>query len=213
MYPASSTPAKFFVYDGATVNGVGMANAKTRLAEAYTCIGGCSSKSTDLGMSYSPTGQPSDVWELLANSGGYYHVNATYWANGASNTLAAYLASGSTFVPNQTYGVDGEGRLNSVGASSGPNPVLSVGYNTGSKITGITLGSNDSDSFTYDNNTGRMTQYNYTLNGSSEITKLTSNANGSLKTLAITDPFNAGDAQTCNYSYDDLSRITPANCA
>src|SRR5207302_6438880 len=65
---------------------------------------------------------------------------------------------------------------------------------------------------TYDNNTGRMTQYKYTLNGSSEIGNLTWNANGSLQTLAITDPFNAGDAQTCNYSYDDLSRITAANC-
>src|SRR3984957_973295 len=34
---ASSTPYKYFIYDTATVNGVAMANAKTRIAEAYTC--------------------------------------------------------------------------------------------------------------------------------------------------------------------------------
>ena len=50
------------------------------------------------------------------------------------------------------------------------------------------------------------------INGSSEIGNLTWNGNGSLKTLAITDPFNAGDAQTCNYSHDDLSRLASANC-
>jgi len=52
-YLSSSTPSKYFVYDAATVNGTMMSNAKTRLAEAYTCIGGCSSKVTDLGFSYS----------------------------------------------------------------------------------------------------------------------------------------------------------------
>jgi hypothetical protein len=39
-YPSSSTPSKYFVYDAATINGTtSMSNAKTRLAEAYTCIG------------------------------------------------------------------------------------------------------------------------------------------------------------------------------
>src|SRR5260370_41935739 len=33
---ASATPTKCFVYDSATVNGNSMANAKARLAEAYT---------------------------------------------------------------------------------------------------------------------------------------------------------------------------------
>jgi len=37
IYPGTSTPSKNFVYDTATVNGTSMANAKTRLAEAYTC--------------------------------------------------------------------------------------------------------------------------------------------------------------------------------
>jgi hypothetical protein len=33
-----------------------------------------------------------------------------------------------------------------------------------------------------------------------------------VKTLAITDPFNASNAQTCNYAYDDLTRLKSANC-
>lgn len=35
---SSNTPSKHFVYDSATVNSVAMANAKTRLAETYTCV-------------------------------------------------------------------------------------------------------------------------------------------------------------------------------
>jgi len=49
------TPQKIFVYDGATVNGVAMANAKGRLAEAYT--GPSTAKITDLGFSYSARGK------------------------------------------------------------------------------------------------------------------------------------------------------------
>src|ERR1700731_3343812 len=56
IYPSTSTPSQNFVYDTATVNNVVMNIAKTRLARAYTCIGTCSSKITDLGFSYSPTG-------------------------------------------------------------------------------------------------------------------------------------------------------------
>ena len=52
---AGSTSPKHFVYDGATVNSVVMSNAKARLAEAYT--GTLSSKTTDLGFSYSARGE------------------------------------------------------------------------------------------------------------------------------------------------------------
>ena len=58
----------------------------------------------------------------------------------------------------------------------------------------------------------------YSINGSSEIGNLTWNGNGSLKTLAITDPFNAGDAQTCSancgsvwsqtFTYDSFGNVT-----
>src|SRR5713226_45404 len=96
--------------------------------------------------------------------------------------------------------------------SIGANPVTSTSYGVSSHVTGLTFGSADSAEFAFDPNTGRETQYSATVNGSVMHGDLTWNANGSLKTLAITDPFNAGDAQTCNYSYDDLSRITAANC-
>jgi hypothetical protein len=149
---------------------------------------------------------------IHSNSGGFYHTAASYWANGTVNTLAGFLASGSTFVPTQTYTPDGEGRWKSVAAASGPNPISTTGYNAASQITGITYGSTDTDEFTYDNAL-RMNNYTFTLNGSSEISVPTWNANGTLRTLAITqDPFNASNVQTCTYAYDDLARITSANC-
>ena len=41
---------------------------------------------------------------------------------------------------------------------------------------------------------------------------LTWNANGTLAKLAITDPFNSVDTQTCTFGYDDLARVKSANC-
>jgi hypothetical protein len=57
-----------------------------------------------------------------------------------------------------------------------------------------------------------MTQYKFNVNGQSEVGALTWNPIGTLKSLAITDPFNSSNAQTCNYAHDDLARITSANC-
>jgi hypothetical protein len=66
----------------------------------------------------------------------------------------------------------------------------------------VTFGSGDSDAFTFDPNTGRMTQYKYTVNSQAEIGNLGWNANGTLGTLGITDPINPGDTQNCAYSHD-----------
>ena len=87
---AAATPQKHFVYDSATVNGVVMANAKGRLAEAYT--GPSTAKITDLGFSYSARGEVTDTYESTPHSAGYYHVAATYWPNGMLNSLATNLA-------------------------------------------------------------------------------------------------------------------------
>ncbi len=124
-YPSGSyssvTPAKHFVYDSATVNNVAMSNAKGRMAEAYTCTGTCTSKITDEGFSYSARGEMTDVYESTPHSSGYYHVSATYWAHGA---LASLI--GIPSVPTLYYGasngagLDGEGRVTQVNASSGP---------------------------------------------------------------------------------------------
>jgi RHS repeat-associated protein len=204
---ASNTPSKYFVYDSATVNSVAMANAKTRLAEAYTCVSPCSTKITDLGFSYTVLGQPTDVYESTPHSVSYYHVTGTYYANGALNKLSNLVG-----LPTITYGVDGEGRVNSVSASSGQNPLTSTTYNTASLPTQMNLGSSDSDSFTFDPNSNRMTKYTFAVNGQSIVGSLTWYPIGTLETLGVTDPFYSGGNQTCNYTHDDVSRIATANC-
>lgn len=84
---ASVTPSRYFVYDSATVNGVTMTNAKTHLAEAYTCTSCPGTKLTDVGYSYTVRGEPSDVYQSTPHSSGYYHISATYWANGSPTIL------------------------------------------------------------------------------------------------------------------------------
>jgi RHS repeat-associated protein len=208
IYPSTSTPSQKFVYDTATVNGVSMNTAKTRLARAYTCIGTCSSVITDLGFSYSPTGQTTDVYESTPNSGGYYHLSKNYYPNGVAQAF-----SGMPGIPTITYGVDGKGRWNTVSASSGQNPVTQTSYNPAGQVTGVTFGSGDSDAYQYDPNTGKLSQYTFAVNGSSVIGKLTWNSNGTLGQFQVTqDPFNAANVQTCNYGYDDLTRLSSVSC-
>lgn len=208
---------KRFRYDntqgvtGTMPTGVSVGNTMDRLAEAET--DGCSpfpptsaSIITDEWFSYDNDGRNTDAYESTPNSGGYYHPTAAYWPNGALETLWISTLPVISYVP------DGEGRLSTVSANSGQNPVTATSYNAASQVTGVTFGSGDADAFTYDSKTGRMTQYEYTINGSSEIGVPTWNPNGSVKSLAITDPFNPGDAQTCNYAHDDLSRIASVGC-
>lgn len=213
----AGTPTKCYVYLDTAVNGKAMLNANTRLAEAYTssvtsCTG--SSKIVDEGFSYSARGQMTDVYESTPDSNGYYHVNATYWANGTLHVL-----NGGTSplpgLPAITYGgLDGEGRVATVGAATGQNPVTAVSYNVASQVTGVTLGSLDNDAYQFDPNTNRTTQYKFNMGTgpSSQTGALTWNANGTMKKLVLTDQINSANSQTCNYGYDDLARITSANC-
>ena len=204
---ASVTPSRHFVYDTATVNSAAMSNAKTRLAEAYTCFSPCSTKLTDEGFSYTARGEPGDLYESTPHSGSYYHVNQTYWANGTTN-----LIQDLSGLPAITYNLDGEGRVYSATAGSGQNPLSSTTYNTASLPTAVNLGSSDSDSFMYNSNTNLLTKYTFSVNGQSVVGNLTWNPLGTLGSLAITDPFNSLDAQTCTYSHDDLVRIASINC-
>ena len=220
-YPSGSyatlTPSKYFVYDSATVNGASMANAKSRMAEAYTCFSPCSSKTTDTGFSYTFRGEVSDVYEMTPHSSpSYYHVSQTYWPHRAPYQLS----TGITGLPTISYGgtigstvgLDGEGRITQVTAASGQNPVTSVTYNNSGLPSQVTFGSADTDIFAYDPNTMRMTQYQFNINGQSSTGALTWNANSTLQKLVVTDAFNGADNQTCNYAHDDLSRISSANC-
>ena len=204
---SGNTPSKLFVYDSATVNGVVMGNTKARLAEAYTCVSPCSSKITDEGFSYTARGEISDEYESTPHSAGFYHAAATYWANGVLDALTG----AGTY--SNSYNVDGEGRVFSAKGTSTTH-LASTTYNAASKPAVVTFGSNDKDSFTYDPNTFRMTQYKYTVGATpqSVIGNLTWNANGTLASLGIVDPFNAANTQNCTYSYDDLARLASGNC-
>ena len=204
---SAATPTKHFVYDGATitVNGTPttMANAKTRLAEAYTGT----SKTTDLAYSYSNRGEVTDIYSSTPSSGGYYHLAKAYWENGALKSLG-----GIPSVPTISYGVDASGRISTASGGS-QNPVTGTSYNSAGQVTGITFGSSDSDSYQYDPNTNRMNQYSFNVNGQSVIGKPTWNPNGTLKQFQVTqDPFNPANVQTCSYGYDDLARISSAGC-
>jgi RHS repeat-associated protein len=170
---------------------------------------------TDEGFSYSALGQVTDVHEKTPNSAAFYHVTSQYWPSGSLNTL-----SGVPGLPTITYGasdgsgMDGEGRVTKVNAASGQNPVTAVTYNVASQATAVTLGSVDNDVFTFDPNTGRMTQYQFNMGSpvKSDTGVLTWNPNAGLKQLAITDQIYTGGTHTCNYTHDDLGRIATANC-
>ncbi|MGA2234437.1 MAG: RHS repeat-associated core domain-containing protein [Terriglobales bacterium] len=222
---SSSTPAKCYVYDAATVNSVAMTNAKGRLAEALTGTGtSCpiATKITDLGLSYSARGELSDVYESTPHSSGYYHVSASYWPHGLLNQLTSNLSGLPTISyggSGGTSGLDGEGRILQVTASSGQSPVTGVTYtNSGTtepigSLTKVTLGSVDSDSFQYDVNTGRPTQYQFNVGTTQSVTgNLGWNSNGTLASLNITDQLNSSNSQSCAYAYDDLARLGGANC-
>ena len=60
----SPVARRYFVYDMATVNGATMANAKGRLAEAYTAVApNLSTKITDEGFGYDIRGEMTDLYQ------------------------------------------------------------------------------------------------------------------------------------------------------
>ena len=228
-YPSGSystnTDKKNFVYDVNSASGFTLSNTKGRLAEAYTCppSGSCTTKKTDLVFSYSARGEVTDTWESTPHSSGYYHLTASYFPQGGLNDLS----TGVTGMPILYYGgnsdpsgLDGEGRITKVTASSGQNPVTGVTYTTSGtaqpigSLTQVTYGSQDRDNFSYDTGTGRMNQYKFSVGATPQTVtgNLGWNANGTLASLGITDQLNSSNSQSCTYSYDDLARIAGAHC-
>ena len=214
---SATSACKRFFYDnslgvlGSRPSGVSISNGLGRLVEAETdtCVFPVTQSSiiTDEWFSYSARGEVTDFWESTPHSGTYYHPTHAYWASGALKTF--WISS----LPSITYNVDGEGRTSTVSASSGQNPVTLTNYNAASQVTKVTFGSGDGDEFFYDSNTGRMTQYKLWVNGSNEYGNLGWNANGTLGSLAITDPFNSADNnQNCTYAYDNLARLSSVGC-
>jgi RHS repeat-associated protein len=217
---SGATPDRFFVYDNALINGSAtMANAKGRLAEAYTCFSCPGTKLTDVGFSYNGHGETTDSYEWRTHSAGYYHTSASYWPHGLLKSLG-----GLPVMPTIYYGaidgtgLDGEGRVTQVTPSAGQNPVTAVTYTTSGttqpigSITHVAYGSGDSDDFSYDTNTGRMNQYQFHLGAQANTGTLTWNSNGTLQSLGIADQINPSGNQTCNYLYDDMQRIASASC-
>ena len=212
--PNSNGVNKFFVYDSATVNGTAMTYAEGRLAEAYTCSGAtlpCSSKITDEGFSYDQRGLMSAYYQMSPNSGGYYTMSATRWEDKQLKTVSG------VGLPTLTYGtLDGEGRVQTVNASSGLNPVKGVTYNSGpgpddsiGSVLTTTLGAGDTQNFIYDKNTARITSYSASVGATPTVIagSLNWNANGTLKQLSISDAYNSADTQVCSYLYDDFVRL------
>jgi len=225
----SGTVCRRFRYDATTgvlgtrPSGVSVLNVLNRLAEAETdtCASPITQSSiiTDEWFSYSPRGEQSDLFQYTTHSGStYYHTAQTYWPHGLPEQLSSNISGLPTITYGgtigSTVGLDGEGRLTQVTASSGQNPVTGMNYNpygTPPQLT-ATFGSGDSDVVSFDANTGRTTKYQFNVGTHSDIGTLTWNANQSLNQLAITDGLNSADSQTCTYSHDDLSRIASVNC-
>jgi RHS repeat-associated protein len=189
------------------------------VAGTFTC--NCS-KVTDEGFGYSLRGELNTYYQSSPNSGGYYYIPITYWANGLIETFGPFLIEDELgYVP------DGEGRAGSVydyKISGSLVPSISY-YNPPGQPTGTPTGNQPTQlqtscvngtcypiSYAYDPNTLRMTQYSVALNGGTISGTLTWNQNGSLNQLVVADPFNSADVQTCNYTADDLSRIASATC-
>jgi RHS repeat-associated protein len=217
---ANGTTCRHFNYDttyGTVPSGVTTpTNTLGRLAEASTdnCSG---TLITDEWFSYDKDGNKTDLWETTPNAGRYFHSTSTFAGNGA--VLTVDLNDPNEYT--NTYGLDGEGRWTSLVNSHVPQTqVSSVVYNAASQPTRVNIGSGtDNDAYTYDPNTGRMTQWVFTVGSANETGVLTWNPIGSLKTLAITDGFHSGGTQTCNMGnstpsmgYDDLNRLLMYDC-
>ncbi len=207
--PYSSTPAKNFVYDNAsvTINGtaIPISYPKKRMVEAFT--GTTMLKLTDEAFRYDARGDLTDVYQWSTNSGGTYHLTNTYYWNGSVETL-----SSNGLNPTLTYDVDTEGRTYAVSASAGQNPLSTVTYNNSSQATAVKYGSGDSDSFSFDPNTGLPTGYTIKIGSGSQVATMTNNPNGSLKTLAVSDTFYSNEDETCQYLYDSDFRLFNTNC-
>lgn len=218
---SGSTPQRYFVYDTVSVPGFTLQNLAGNLARAYTCTGTCSSKITDILYSYYPEmagGTPTgrfvvDSWEATPNSGAYNQTREIAYPNGTRSELAAFRNGASFGFPRVAYGIDGKGRpvtARDLGTST--DLVTATTYNPGNQILSASLGSGDTDSYTYDAITRRLTQYTFSGTGYTVTGQITWNTNGSVQQFQYTDSVDPTKNQTCTYAADDLQRIASVNC-
>ena len=213
------------VYDtpqGTLPAGITISNGAGRLIEAYT-TSTCSGKSgllTDEYFSYDKDGRMTDMWEMTPHSGQYYHSIAQFAGNGMVTSLQ--LASPSLYTI--TYGLDGEGRWNTLtdGSTNIVTGPLNGMYDAAGHVLNVQLtGSTpDQDIYTYDANTGRMKTFEFEVGTANLTGTLTWNTNGTLGELQIVDGFNSGGSETCysnsssalGYGYDDWARLVEFDC-
>jgi RHS repeat-associated protein len=206
----SGNTTRYFAYDTASLNGTAMTNAVGHMAEAYTAVApNLTTKTTDEYFGYDIRGQMTDLYQLSSHSGGYFHTTASYNVNG---TPAAVGGTGPMTA--LTYGLDGEGRVATISSASGQNGLSGTTYDEWGHVKEIDFGSGDKETFSFDPNTGRMTEYKSFVGTAVKQVygDLTWNPNGTLQQLAITDQTNTANSQTCTYTYDDLGRSTGISC-
>lgn len=222
---ANGTTCRHFYYDnsagysGSIPTGVtAPTNPYGRIVEAATDACSSSTLITDEWFSYDKDGRVTDQWESTPNSTKYYHSVATFYGNGAPNTVQ--LANPNEYTA--TWGLDGEGRLNTLQNSPSSHSIVSATtYNAASQPTEIDLGSTsdtDKDKYTYDPNTGQMKTWEFDVGTRSETAMLTWNPNQTLQELNITDGFTSANSQDCkfgdssNAGYDDIGRLVRDDC-
>jgi hypothetical protein len=220
---ANGTSCRHFYYDnstgygGAIPSGISLANQYGRMVEAATDSCSAGTLITDEWFAYNVDGTVADMWELSPHSTQYYHSHATFFENGAVQTVQ--LASPALYT--MTFGLEGEGRLNSVVDSTHSQTIVnSATYYPASNPAGATVFGTDGDSFTRDTNTGNVTEYKYTINGANYTGDLTWNSNQTLRKLVTTDGFNSGGTQTCYFNpsdavstgYNDFEQLVGFDC-
>jgi len=228
-YSGSGTTCRHFYYDdsagysGTLPTGVVLSNQYGRLVEAAT--DSCSSGTliTDEWFAYDKDGRTSNYWQSTPHSTQYYQSTATYYANGAVNTIQ--LASPSLYT--LTYGLDGEGRWDTLEDGSNmmvTGPTNGTMYDAAGHVLNVQLTGTtpDQDIYTYDSNTGRMKTFEFEVGNTPANLKgtLTWNPNGTLANVAVVDGFNSGGSSTCysdsnswlGYGYDDWGRLLAFDC-
>jgi RHS repeat-associated protein len=204
---SSATEKKFFVYDSATVNGTTMQNAKGRLAEAYT--GSVSSKTSDIGYSYTARGELQTEYIEVPNRSGYTIFSYTYNEAGGLSGMSSSLSG----LPSFAFSPNGQGQINLVTASDPTNPTLisNALYNNAGLPTEVDFSSGKKDIFQYDS-TFRWLKGTYSIGSSSIVVNPAWNTNGTVQSNAITDPFNSANQQSCSFARDDLARLASVSC-
>lgn len=161
----------------------------------------------------------SDLYESTPNSGGYFHTTAVVYPNFALESIGGIPQTPTIYYGANGSGLDGEGRYTQITDSNGNSPMQSATYATSStanvlgSLRTITFGSGDSEQFTSDPNTGRMTQYKSTVSAQTDTGTLGWDVNGTLTSLNIVDNIpGATDTQSCTYAYHGISRIKSTSC-